>query len=316
MTSFRTAYLVVGVEPMKAAFLIEAHNQPQYVSNLVKSLRCDWATIFIHIDRKSRLDDFTKLIQPGANVIFLEKNQRVSVHWGGFSQVRAILKLIASAMNHDVTFDRYCLISGSDFPIKHLDAIRNEFESNTEFIRVDRKISGQDNNSHCKNVSYYYFMDYPVIKNRLSGKIRRNVYDKINLYHGSSWWALTKECMNYISEFVASHDDYSRFHRYTMYPDEIFFHSIIKSSPFKGNIKHDFERETDLRTYFSLNEHGCHYIDWNTPGVSVPKVMTASDVDNLINSRALFARKFQEGESDTVLQLIEKHLESTGKFSL
>ena len=70
--------------------------------------------------------------------------------------------------------------------------------------------------------------------------------------------------------------------------------SIVKNSPFSAKITHDFETARHLDAFFALNEHGCHYVDWTSEGVLLPKVLDEADLDRLLNSQAHFARKFRE----------------------
>lgn len=289
---------------MKTAFLICAHDQPNYLAKLVNILSCDWARIFIHIDKKANITEFRKCI-PNGSAIFLDCSRRISVNWGGFSVVQAILNLLDESLNAGEHFDRFCLLSGSDFPIKSLDDIEKAFDSENEFMRIDRRLDVSDNNSHCKNVRYYHFMDSPHPKAiGLLSKASRKPYDKISLYHGSCWWALTNACVNYVAEFIKNNEDYIIFHKHTLCADEIFFSSIVKSSPFMVNLTHDFENTNDKKGFFALNEHGCHYIDWNSKGVKLPKVLNDGDFNALCNSKALFGRKFREPDSCNLLQKI------------
>jgi hypothetical protein len=142
---------------------------------------------------------------------------------------------------------------------------------------------------------------------KYSGVIPRKVYDDIILYQGSQWWALTRDCVKYINSYLENNHGYVRFHKHTLVPDEIFFHSIVKNSPLASNIIHDFEKVFCYSDYLTSNEHGCTYIDWNAPDVSLPKVLTIEDYDNLINSTCLFARKFDEKQSLDLMKMLEKH---------
>ena len=132
----------------------------------------------------------------------------------------------------------------------------------------------------------------------------RKVYDKISIYHGSQWWALTRACVRYILDHIDRNTDYMNFHAHTLCPDEIFFHSLVKNSPFAASITHDFKSAGDLSAFFARSEHGCHYVDWSKP---LPKVLNEADFDALVNSGAYFARKFREGSSDKLLELIQAH---------
>jgi Core-2/I-Branching enzyme len=290
----------------KIAYLILAHHQPNHLAKLVKSIDCDWAYILIHIDAKSDILQFKQLIPEDKNIIFLKENQRIKVNWGGFSQVTATLNLLKVALSLGVAFDRYCLLSGSDFPIKELSYIQTQFSSQKEFIRIDRELGTSSNPKQSKKVKRFYFLDYPELGgNWLSGKLPRKLNRKIRLYHGSQWWALTDEFIKYTFSFLKDNPDYLNFHKYTNAPDEIFFHSIIKHSPFSENISHDFEKIACLSEFMSMNEHGCHYIHW-TEGHRSPKILDVNDLDSLINSQALFARKFDEKLSEKPISILEQ----------
>jgi Core-2/I-Branching enzyme len=291
---------------MKTAYLILAHHQPTHLAKLVKAISCDWAYIFIHIDAKSDILQFKQLISEDKNITFLKEKQRIKVNWGGFSQVAAILNLLRAALSSGIAFDRYCLLSGADFPIKDLNYIQAQFATQKEFIRIDRQLGASSHHRQSKNVKRFYFRDYPEFGgNWLSGIIPRNLNTKIKLYHGSGWWALTDEFIKYTFSFLKDNPDYINFCKYTNSSDEIFFHSIIKHSPFSGNITHDFEKVTCLSDFMSMNEYGCHYAIWDKDARS-PKVLDASDISLLLNSKALFARKFDEKISEDLISILEQ----------
>lgn len=296
-------------EKMKIAFLILAHDQPSHLAKLVNALTADCSRIFIHIDKKADIREFKKFVPEHTHPIYLGHCDRIDVHWGGFSVVEATLNLLNESLNFGEHFDRFCLLSGSDFPIRSLSDIEKHFNSKKEFMRIDRRLNNSDNNSHCKNVRNYHFMDSPFINkfqyaNRLFQKIPRKSYDKISLFHGCQWFSLTNKCVKHVMQFIKNNQDYVAFHKRTLCPDEIFFNSIVKNSAFAADITHDFERINNLDEYFRSNVHGCHYIDWNARKVKLPKILDESDFDILRMSEALFARKFREPESFGLLNKI------------
>lgn len=292
---------------MKVAMLIIAHHQPSHLAKLIKALNCDWVHFFIHVDKKVDIAGFVKMVPKSSNINFLDTNQRVKVYWGGYSQVKATLNLLKAARHCGEYFDRFCLISGSDFPIKSINHIREVFDTKREFIRVDRRLGDLDSNTHYRFVRYLYFMDNPFLQRiGWSEKIPRKAYKKISLYHGSTWWSLTSQCIDYIMEFLKNNRDYNCFHQWTLSSDEIFFHSIVKNSPFASNISHDFERVSSSDDYFQLNEHGCMYVDWNAKNVALPKVLELEDYNDLVNSSCLFARKFDQNKSSDLVEMLQK----------
>ena len=293
---------------MRTAYLILAHHQPAHLANLVNSINCDWATTFIHVDAKSDILQFQRLIPEDKNICFLVGNQRTKVNWGGFSQVLAILNLLRAALSSGIEFDRYCLLSGADFPIKDISYIYTEFASQKEFIRIDRELGTSSKHRQSKNIKRLYFRDHPQFGgNLISGILPRSLNGKIGLYHGSQWWALTDQSIRYIFDFLKRDPAYINFYKYTNASDEIFFHSIIKSSPFSENITHDFEKPLYLSDSASTNEYGCHYINWRK-GDRSPKLLDANDICSLMNSKALFARKFDKEVSKDLISILEQKI--------
>jgi Core-2/I-Branching enzyme len=307
---------------MHIAYLILVHDQPSHLARLIKALSSDRAYFFIHIDLKAPISPFKELMLVSKNIIFLENPARVKVYWRGYSIIIATLNLLRAAMDWGVDFTRYCLLSGSDFPLKKNSHIEEVFSTSTEFLRVDRKLDYNQNDDFSENVKYVHLYDSHFVNpktspsRRLSSriekvlrKIPRKRYQRIPLYQGSQWWALTDRCVRHIFQFLKENSDYRVFHKYTRGPDEIFFHSIIKSSPFADYIAHDAEKVMSLTKYFESNEHGCHYINWNSKGVSLPKVLDVSDTVLLKRSAALFARKFEEGRSSALLNQLEEMIQ-------
>ena len=275
---------------MKTAVLILAHHQPVQLKRLIDALNCDWIDCFIHIDQKSDIDTFKNLVPPSKSITYLESDLRVKVSWGGFSQVQATLNLLKVALSSEQYFDRFCLLSGSAFPIKSLSEIQANFDTEKEFMRVGRRFGKRDRHTHSNSVRRFYFFDIPILRIKgFSGLIPRKPYGKIMLYHGSQWWALTNKCVQYILDFIDKNPDYIRFHKYTRVPDEIFFHSIVKSSPFAKNLTQDIDREASPSDLLASNEHGHCYINWNIKSIARPKVLIEEDLKPLRQSQCLFA---------------------------
>lgn len=293
---------------LKVVFLILAHHQPEHLGRLVSALNDPRHHFFIHIDAGTDSAPFMAAIRSEhENVHFLEDTCRLGIRWAGFNIVRATLRLIEKAWAHPTVFDRFCLLSGSDYPVSPMERIRRDLASDREFIRADRKLSAEQGGSHARYVLYYHFVDSRLMHGlRLSGRFRRKSYGKIPLYHGSQWWALSRRAVGFILDFLKAHPDYTRFHRYSYCPDEVFFLSIVKSAPFADRISHDFERH-DLPRDASVS--GAHYIDWHrcsNAGRS-PKVLDESDFERLMASGALFARKFDWGMSKGLLDKIDQY---------
>ena len=73
---------------MKIAYLISAHQDSGHFGRLVKSLYVNNVTaFFVHIDKKSDIHSFRKMLPDELlpSVVFL--NSRCSVSWGGIRSV-------------------------------------------------------------------------------------------------------------------------------------------------------------------------------------------------------------------------------------
>ena len=116
---------------------------------------------------------------------------------------------------------------------------------------------------------------------------------------------MTRDCVAYILGILKSNRKYYSFFKYTLCPDEIFFHSIVKHSPFAPRITHDFETAVHRPEYFLSNEHGCRYIDWNAKATTLPKTFDLQDLDRLLGSTCLFARKFDQQRSADLITTLE-----------
>jgi len=315
------------------AYLIQAHNDPALLSRLIRMLGGEGADFYVHVDAKSDIASFAPLVGL-PRVTFLR--DREHVFWGGFSQVSATLRLLRAAVPGN--YGRYSLLSGCDLPIKHASAIRDTLlGSNTEFMRVERRLDERPRNGHAFYVERHHLNDWELFNPRVARRYRerrrgtpwfwnvaqtaahamaragfvavstalprRRYVNGMIPYQGSSWWSLTAGCVNYVLDFLSRTPEYTRFHRSAGMVDEVFFHSIVKASPFAARISHDFEVSP-----LTHNESGAHYIDWRTKGVPLPKTLDETDFQALAASPALFARKFDSDKSSRLIALIEERL--------
>ncbi|MBK7182603.1 MAG: hypothetical protein IPH89_06540 [Bacteroidetes bacterium] len=110
-------------------------------------------------------------------------------------------------------------------------------------------------------------------------------------YGGSTWWSITRNAVDYLLRFVETNKKvFSRF-KHTHCSEELFFQTVLMNSPFKSNIVQD-----DLR-----------YVDWEFRNGSVPANLDETDLEKLVNSPKLFARKMEYPISNSlIVRLKEK----------
>ncbi len=126
--------------------------------------------------------------------------------------------------------------------------------------------------------------------NRLLEKFYKRNYRPIlgdmTPYASSQWWALSRDAVHYILDFVATHRRFVDFYKRSLIPDEMFFHTILGNSPFRERAARNFT-----------------YADW-TRGLSRnPAALTAEHIDRFADPAfqlddvegigpCFFARKF------------------------
>ena len=110
---------------MKIAYLILAHDTPKQLQRLITALSSNSSSFFIHLDRKSNFADFSLI--KGDNICFTQ--ERVPVFRSDYSHIEAILILIKIALSDLRHFDRFVLLSATDYPLRSTLYIERFFEN-------------------------------------------------------------------------------------------------------------------------------------------------------------------------------------------
>ena len=212
-----------GNHMKKHALLIQAHQDISYFIKLAKIQPN--VNFYVHMDAKSR--DFPKTdLENLANVILL--SDRVSVRWGGFSQIEATLKLFETAFSNDDNA-YFHLLSGEDVVLQPFEVIEKQWQQRFDFqAMMTCEMAPQ--------YAYRFIMDSPHAdsnwQRQLTGKIITKLQQgvaKIKPYHspiyfGSQWFSVTRADWEKIVPFT---DEYSDFFRHKLVPDEHFFQTLI-----------------------------------------------------------------------------------------
>ena len=198
---------------MKIAYLVLAHNNPKHLLRLINSLSSNSSYFFIHLDRKSINENFTFINDINLKII----EERISVYWGDFSQVEAILSLIGKSIAHENYFDYYVLLSGTDYPLRSVAYIENFFKCNfgEEFINIvqmpcneigkpiSRLTTFKPRSGHLSSRIAGIFRKIMVRMGALQTERDYKRYlNNLTPYGGSTWWALSRDACEYILEFV------------------------------------------------------------------------------------------------------------------
>lgn len=260
----------------------------------------------MHIDAKVPVDPFAEALRD-TDARLIEDGSRVEISWGGLSVVRATLASLAFARRTTTAYARYCLLSGADYPLQPVDHIERALSGPVEFITIDRKLEFGGDRLQDAYITDTYFSDVPLLNprtgHRLAARLAKRVgrmfprrtRPALDLYHGSCWWCLSGNAIEYILDRIDRDRTLVAWFARCGVPDEILFQSLMMASPFVREIN---DNRTDQSHARNVNVHGAHYIDWSTPNPSLPKVLGADDVNAVRRSGALFARKIDFSRSD------------------
>lgn len=212
---------------------------------------------------------------------------------GGVSQIEAELNLMKTARNVG-SHCYYHLLTGVDLPLKSIEEINSFFEANQgkEFINYsDKKECERQYELRLKY--YHYFRDkcgrsknvYTVL-NRIGlflQKImhKRSHFKKEDFYCGSAYWDITEDLVDYM---LNQEDKIKKAYKYTSCCDEVFLHTMVWNSNFRE------------RLYVNCLGNGykgnMRWIDMEHGQNAGPYIIQEKDVESIVESEMLFARKF------------------------
>ena len=225
------------------AYLIICHNNFHILRKLVSLLDDSRNDIYIHVDRKVKhFVQLSKELSTHKAHLFFTK--RINVNWGGYSQVRAELLLLESALKQEYAY--YHLISGVDMPLKSQNEIHAFFDENQgkEFIGIDEQSNG--GKAFEERVGYYRLFQDVIGRNtglhiaaiekldrlclamQKALHINRTIgYDKV-MYKGPNWFSITRQMAVFVME---NRTKISRMFQFGMCVDELFLQRLPWNPP-------------------------------------------------------------------------------------
>jgi hypothetical protein len=276
---------------MRPAYVISAYKLPDQLVRLVRRLATPDASFAIHVDAKTPAGVYARMVDGLRDLPSARFVERHACHWGGFGHVRATLKGIERLVRDEVPFDYVVLLTGQDYPLRPAAAI-------------ERFLAEADGRSF---MSHWPLPHEPWagrggldrIERRhllwrrahVSLPARRRLPGGLAPYGGAPYWCLARPVVEHVRETVRRRPELVRFFRHVFVPDEIFFQTIVVNSPW---------RET-------LVDDALRYVDWS--GRPAPAILRRADLDRLVASPKLFARKFDVTVDGEILDLLDARLD-------
>jgi hypothetical protein len=277
--------------PSKLAHLILAHAYPKQLERLINRLHHPDADIYIHLDAKSKIADFTYL-QDLSNVYFVSK--RTSVVWGTYSLVQATLDGMKEIIMSKQEYSHINLLSAQDYPLKPAEEIHQFFNDNIGKSFLDSPVIGDEWTDGVHRVENYNFGDYHYPGHYIFQymvnfcRIKKKIPAGLKPLGRSQWLTITPQCADYVINHLETHPHIKRYFRMSFAPDEFIFQTILGNSELRDTLVND-----NLR-YINFPKGHLH-----------PTTLTVADAVALTTSGKFYARKFNPNADAIILNYLD-----------
>jgi hypothetical protein len=276
---------------MKICYLILLHHKFDQAQRLVRRLAAPETGFVFHIDRAADREQAAAFRASLQEIRPVQYARPVRARWGSYTQALAIVHTILAAVRSMEPFDRYVLLSGQDYPIAPRHKIVEFFSNNAgaEFLEAfPRDLADADTPGWSP---YYRFRRYHVWigKRRVVLPLLRKGPPPLPIFHGSTWWALSRDAVVHIAEQFASNRKLKRYLRRGFLVDEVYIPSVLMASRFSAKI----------------TGNNVTYAEWTPTSGPHPKTLLIDDLEKLLASPKLFARKFDVAIDEKVMNELD-----------
>ena len=271
------------------------HEQVEMFNLLMNAIWDSENYYVVHVDASSSIGLFDQveiIVKSLPNVHLLESKRIV---WAGYSIVDCELRAIMFLLKLADDWKYFINLSGRDFPLKSQHSIK-------EFLRAENK-----NFMHYCDIKSEWegaldrVEDFHVEKNGALNsckevpaeikKSRDQFYNDNTAYGGSQWFILSYDICKFINN-PKNNESVIDIYRNTFASDEGFFQTLLINSEFKTKITNN-----NMRYLIFPEKSGGH-----------PKILANDDYQQILQSKALFARKFDINNSRSLISNIIKRL--------
>lgn len=280
---------------MKFAFLILAHNEFEVLQHLVNALDDPRNDIYIHYDKK--VGNLPRITTKNSGLFVCE--ERIDVRWGDVSMLEAEYALWKLAYSRG-KYSYYHLISGVHFPLKSQCELHHFFESlGDKNVLMGMEVSYGEIDSKIKK--YNFFIKNFVVPNKFIRFLSQHAWRILIRFQkilgisrnrplqykkASVWVSLTEDG---IAHMLSVERNMLKEYKYTFCGDEFFVASELWNSPLRNKM------------FFYDKMLKCDFVRANC------RVYTTADLEMLLSSDCLFARKFSSMDLSVVKEL-ENHI--------
>ncbi len=291
------------------AVAITAYTDFAQLERLIDRLDRTFFKIYIHVDTRSKeigAEEIEKLRALQCNVSSI-----YPIRWGSLTHLWALTHLIKLALQDD-DIDYIHLISGQDYPVADISTFRSKCDGRV-FLDYIHLIEQSEAYHDYFRYDLFYYLNarsrvlgriYRVInplslslQKRL--KVRRRKFGPLRydqIHKGLVWMSLPRVAAVHVTQSSAA-KNFLHAVRFSYIPEEIYFQSLLLNSGLKGLIVREKLR----------------YQDWQRKHGSIPAIIDDNDVEKVLGSGALFARKVTSKYSASFIERIDSTIFSEEK---
>ncbi len=279
---------------------------------MIQALASEDSYFFLHIDAKS---DIRAFHAPSRYIQYTAR--RHSVYWGGFAQALAQKEVLRTCFSSGIPFDRVFILSGQDYPLWSQEKIMRELCANPkkEYVKGYNITAGNEPRQLRKVVLYHFFRDANLPRNfkralvfgtrtllrllpiRKRPFLRGGEGRRVDIWCGSAFMCLTSACARYVLDQMENNKPLMRYFKTAITSDEMVIPTLVFNSEYGKFATAVAGSYKGLKTLAAVS-----YFNY---GRAI-QVFDASNFDELKNSGMMFARKFQSGVSDSLIELVEQ----------
>lgn len=280
---------------MRVAHLIITYTNPAQTARMINRMQHPDFDFYIHVDAKFPIESHKEVAQI-PNVYLIQN--RVDVQWAAFSTIQAELNGLQEILNTGRSYDFISLMSGQDYPIKTAHYMQEFFEGKKGKLLLKYRAFSGEWEEGMNRVNRYHLTDFKFrgqyfLERLINKLVKRTDQPKGMKFYGSSmFWVISPEAAEYVLATVDRDPKMKRFFKFSWAPDEFLFQTILLNSPFASQV---------------INEN-CHYYK-HPPQTPSPKTFLLEDIDDILSSDRLYARKFDINKEPKLLDEIDRYLE-------
>lgn len=260
-----------------------AHQNAEQLDGLIGLLASPADIILVHVDAGAdpAVHDVIRRRQGQPNFRVLP-SRRMS--WGGWSLARALLDAFVDLCASPLDWDYLINLSGQDMPLRPAGELRDFLSRQNGANFIDCRLIAalpQPLRGVIKRRYHWLRLELARGPRRLPVPMAPVHRGRVK-YYGSQWGMLSRAFCDWAAKASPREAGYSTL-KMTFAPDELLMQQMIMASPFRDTLVNDNKR----------------FVRFG--GRAHPRVLRLADLDEMDDSGALFARKFDPAVDTKVI---------------